>query len=200
MDAAISVLNQGQNQSKIFEQTQSQAISEPIRIAGIIEDSIVDGPGVRFAVFVQGCPHNCAGCHNPDSHDFKGGIKADVYKIADKIIKSRATKLTFTGGEPFCQARELAKIARLIEYEKRGVEIITYTGYLYEELLDMAKKDSGVKELLTVTNYLVDGRFDYKKKTMDWFYRGSSNQRIFDITCYPNSTKARLIERREDMK
>ena len=200
MDAVISALSQSQNQGQIFEHTQNQIISAPIRIAGIVEDSIVDGPGVRFAVFVQGCPHNCAGCHNPGSHDFNGGFKADIYKIADKIIKSRTTKLTFTGGEPFCQARELAKIARLIESEKRGIEIITYTGYLYEELLEKAKTDSGVKELLTVTNYLVDGRFDYKKKTMDWFYRGSSNQRIFDITCYPNSTKARLIERKEDMK
>ena len=66
--------------------------------------------------------------------------------------------------------------------------------------LEKAKTDAGVKELLSVTNYLVDGKFEKDKKTLDWFYRGSSNQRIFDITCYPNSTKARLIERLEDLK
>ena len=174
--------------------------AEPIRLAGIIEDSIVDGPGVRFVVFVQGCPHNCEGCHNPQSHDFDGGFDANIYKIAEKIIKSGTSRLTFSGGEPFCKARELAKIAKLVESEKRGVEIITYTGYLYEDLLEMAKTDMGVKDLLSVTNYLVDGKFEQDKKTLDWFYRGSLNQRIFDITCYPNSTKARLIERREDLR
>jgi len=183
-----------------IDSTPTNILVEPIRLAGIIEDSIVDGPGVRFVVFVQGCPHNCKGCHNPEAQDFDGGFNANIYKLADKIVKSRTTKLTFSGGEPFCKAKELAKIARLIEAEKRGIEIMTYTGYLYEELLEMAKTDTGVKELLTVTNYLKDGRFEQDKKTMDCFYRGSSNQRIFDITCYPNSTKAKLIERREDLK
>ena len=186
------------NAAGVFEIPRT--VAEPVKLAGIIEDSVVDGPGMRFVVFAQGCPHNCKSCHNPQSHDFSGGFKADIYKIADKIIKSRVTKLTFSGGEPFCQARELAKIARLVSAETRGLEIITYTGYLYEELLERAALDIGVKDLLTVTNYLVDGKFDVNKKTMDWFYRGSSNQRIFDITCYPNSAKARLIERREDLK
>ena len=195
MDTAISVFEQVP-QFNILE--QSRSVADPIRLAGIIEDSIVDGPGMRFAVFVQGCPHNCEGCHNAESHDFNGGFDADIYKIADKIINARVKRLTFSGGEPFCSARPLVKIARLAETEMRGVEIITYTGYLYEELLEAAKTDIDVKDLLTVTNYLVDGKFEKSKKTQDWFYRGSSNQRIFDITCYPNSTKARLIERRED--
>jgi len=174
--------------------------ADPIRLAGIIEDSIVDGPGVRFVIFVQGCPHYCKGCHNPEAQDFNGGFNADIYKIADKIIKSGTTRLTFSGGEPFCRARELVKIARLVETERRSIEVITYTGYLYEELLEMAKIDTDIRDLLTVTNYLVDGKFEQDKKTLDWFYRGSSNQRIFDVTCYPNSSKARLIERREDLK
>jgi len=169
-----------------------------MRLAGIIEDSIVDGPGVRFVVFTQGCPHNCDDCHNRESHDFDGGFAADINKIAEKMINSGVDKLTFSGGEPFCQAGELAKLAKLAGTEKRGVEIITYTGYLYEDLLKMAETDSGVKELLAVTNYLIDGKYDKSKKTHDRFYRGSSNQRVFDVTCYPNSTRARLIERRED--
>ena len=175
------------------------AAAEPIRLAGIIEDSIVDGPGVRFVVFVQGCPHNCEGCHNQKAQDFNGGFNADIYKLVEKIIRARTTKLTFSGGEPFCKAKELAKVARLVRAVK-DVEIITYTGYLFEDLLEMANTDKDIKDLLTVTNYLVDGRFEKDKKTLDWFYRGSSNQRIFDMTCYPNSTKARLIEKREDLK
>jgi len=205
MDAASSVLTPAmparmtdtEKTAGVFD--IPNILAEPIRLAGIIEDSIVDGPGVRFVVFVQGCPHHCVGCHNPDAQDFKGGFDADIYKIADKIIKSHTKRLTFSGGEPFCKARELARIARLIVYDKRGIEIMTYTGYLYEELLELAKTDYDIKDLLAVTNYLVDGKFDETKKTSDWFYRGSKNQRIFDVTCYPNSTKARLIEKREDL-
>ena len=209
MEAAVnSVINparplhalETESTARTLEIPNINIIAEPVRIAGIIEDSIVDGPGIRFVVFVQGCPHNCKGCHNQEAQDFNGGFNADIKKIADKILKSRTKRLTFSGGEPFCKGRELAKIARLVEAEKRGVEIITYTGYLYEELLEKAKTDIGVKELLTVTNYLVDGKFEQDKKSLDWFYRGSSNQRIFDITCYPNSSKARLIEKREDLR
>jgi len=197
MEAMSSVMPTAINPINMIMPT---VITEPIKLAGIIEDSIVDGPGMRFVVFVQGCPHNCKGCHNPSAQTFNGGFNADIHKIVDKIIKSRTKRITFSGGEPFCQGRELARIARLVEHEKRGIEIITYTGYLYEELLEKSKTDAGVKELLTVTNYLVDGKFEQDKKTLDWFYRGSSNQRIFDVTCYPNSTRARLIEHREDLR
>ena len=171
---------------------------EPIKLAGIVEDSIVDGPGLRFVVFTQGCPHDCKGCHNKEAQDFNGGGTADIYKIAEKIIKSSVERVTFSGGEPFCQAAELAKIARLVR-DFKDIEIITYTGYVLEELLEAAEHDSDIKDLLEETNYLVDGKFEQDKKRLDWFYRGSSNQRIFDITCYPNSTRARLIEHRKDL-
>jgi len=171
---------------------------EPIKIAGVVEDSIVDGPGLRFVVFVQGCPHDCEGCHNKDAQNFDGGVTADIYKIAEKIIKSRVERVTFSGGEPFAQACELAKIASLVR-EFKDIEIITYTGYLLEDLLEEAEHDSDIKDLLEETNYIVDGKFEQDKKSTHWFYRGSSNQRIFDITCYPNSKRARLIERREDL-
>jgi len=174
---------------------------EPIKISGVVEDSVVDGPGYRFAVFVQGCPHDCEGCHNGAARDFDGGITADIYKIAEKIIKSRSAKekvkVTFSGGEPFEQAGELAKIARLVR-EFREADIITYTGYLLEELLEAAEYDYDVRDLLEETNYIIDGKFEIDKKRTDCFYRGSSNQRIFDVTCYPNSTKVRQVETRED--
>jgi len=170
---------------------------EPIRIAKVIDGSVVDGPGLRFVVFVQGCPHDCEGCHNKIAQDSDGGINADIYKTAEKIIKSRLDKITFSGGEPFSQAAELAKIARLVR-EFKDVEIITYTGYLYEELLEAAEHNEDIGELLAETNYLVDGKFEQDKKSFTEFYRGSSNQRILDITCYPNTKKARHIEKRED--
>ena len=183
-----------------YKRKPQEKITASIRLAGIIEDSVVDGPGLRFVIFVQGCPHNCGGCHNEHTQDFNGGFEADIYKLAEKIIKSYTKKLTFSGGEPFCQADKLAQIARLVRTGKPETEIITYTGYLYEDLLEKARTDNGVKELLTVTDFLVDGKFEQDKKSIECFYRGSANQRIFDISCYPNSVKARLIENREDFR
>lgn len=172
--------------------------SSLINLAGTIEDSIVDGPGVRFVIFVQGCPHNCPGCHNKESQNFNGGKYHDINSLAEKIIKSKTSRITFSGGEPFCSANELAYLAEIVR-RKKDVEIFTYTGYLYEELLEMAETDKGIYKLLSATNYVVDGRFEAEKKTMHSFYRGSSNQRIFDITCYPNSKKSRLIKSREEL-
>jgi len=179
------------------EQIFTGVAPEPISLYGMVEDSVVDGPGVRFTIFVQGCPHGCEGCHNKDAQDFGCGIAADIYKVAEKIIKSRVRKITFSGGEPFAQAAELARIARLVRAFK-DIDVMTYTGYTFEELLEAAEHDDDMKDLLAETNYLVDGKFEQDKKSFNCFFRGSSNQRIFDITCYPNTKKARLIEKRED--
>jgi len=174
----------------------------PIRLSGIIEDSIVDGPDMRFVVFVQGCPHRCKGCQNEHTHDFQGGFMADGNKLAKLIMRKNVKKITFSGGEPFCQAEELAKIAEILRYTDylNEVDIIVYTGYLIEDLLVMSEEDKGIYNLLSQVNYIVDGRFMEELKTMNCFFRGSSNQRIWDVTCFPNSTKFRLIERVEDYR
>ena len=194
MDNAVNVLERKQN--PFVEKTENQA--NMIQIAGIIEDSIVDGPGIRCVVFVQGCPHDCKGCHNQKAQDFIGGKFVDINKVAEKIIKAKTDRITFSGGEPFCSAGELAQIADIVR-RRKDIEIFTYTGYMYEELLAMAEQDRDIYRLLCATNYLVDGRFEIEKKTLNYFYRGSSNQRIFDITCYPNSKNSRLIKSREEL-
>ena len=74
-----------------------------IRIAGTVSNSIVDGPGFRYAIFVQGCPHNCKGCHNPNTHDFNGGKIVDTEVIINQIGEDPLLDgVTFSGGEPFC--------------------------------------------------------------------------------------------------
>ena len=76
-----------------------------MRIFGTVEDSIVDGPGLRYSVFVQGCPHHCPGCHNPESHDFSGGKTADTAELIKPMQKNPLLDgLTLSGGEPMCQA------------------------------------------------------------------------------------------------
>ncbi|MDF2566993.1 MAG: anaerobic ribonucleoside-triphosphate reductase activating protein [Oscillospiraceae bacterium] len=151
-------------------------MEQQVKIAGILSESIVDGPGIRMVVFFQGCPHGCEGCHNPKTHDFKGG----KYKSIDNIIKKirenpLLSGVTISGGEPFCQPKELLELVKRIKQEKKG--IIIYSGYKIEELLQM---ESTIKEILQNTDYLIDGKFDIAKRDLLLKFRGSSNQRVID--------------------
>jgi len=149
-----------------------------LKIAGTANDSIVDGPGIRFTIFTQGCSHRCEGCHNPQTHDFNGGYVADIDELLKKIISNPLLDgVTFSGGEPFCQAPALAELGRKIK--KSGLNIITYTGYDFEYVYDNRDK-SGWGELLDVTDFLIDGKFILAEKDWNIRFRGSSNQRYLD--------------------
>ena len=148
-----------------------------LRINSIVSESIVDGPGIRMAVFVQGCPHHCPGCHNPQTHDFSGGHLISVSSVFEQYKENPLLRgITFSGGEPFCQAGALAELGRMIR--QSGGTVITYTGYIYEDLLEMAKEDPAVSDLLSVTDWLIDGPYVEELRSLDLEYRGSSNQRI----------------------
>ena len=163
-----------------------------LRIAGMVLQSTVDGPGMRYTIFVQGCPHSCAGCHNPSTHDFDKGTEVGIDEIYAQIKRDPLTKgVTFSGGEPFCQAEALAELAHMIEPLKKN--ILVFSGYTFEQLCEMADRDKGVKNLMSAANYLIDGKFEMEKRDLKLLYRGSSNQRILDITCYPNSKNVREI-------
>lgn len=149
-----------------------------VRIAGRVADSIVDGPGIRYALFVQGCPRSCPGCHNPQTHDPQGGIEISIESILDEIDSNPLLDgVTFSGGEPFMQPTPLIELAS--ECKVRKLNIVVYTGYYWEELVN-ANNPEWIK-LLEKTDVLVDGPFvqglhDWKLKFM-----GSSNQRIIDV-------------------
>ena len=150
-----------------------------IRIADIIEESFVDGVGVRFAIFVQGCPHRCKGCHNPTTHDFNGGKIVDTEEIIKKFSKSPLINgITLTGGEPLNQidsVTELAKRAKNI-----NLSVWCYTGYVYENLLG----DSKINDFLDYVDVLIDGPFIESQRDLTMPFCGSRNQRLIDI---PNS-------------
>ncbi|HEY8362091.1 MAG TPA: anaerobic ribonucleoside-triphosphate reductase activating protein [Tissierellaceae bacterium] len=150
-----------------------------LRIAGIVEESIVDGPGIRLVVFTQGCKHNCVGCHNPETHSFTGGKLVDIDSIVE-MVKSNPLLdgITLSGGEPFEQVKECTYLAKKIK--ELGLSVVTYTGYTFEEIL----KDERLRELLLYTDILIDGKFDITKKSLDLQFRGSSNQRIIDVKKY----------------
>lgn len=151
-----------------------------INYHNIIEESIVDGPGLRFVLFTQGCPHHCPGCHNPQTHPFVTKNLASPQDIFKKYQENPLLAgITFSGGEPFCQASALSELASLIKNE--GGNIITYTGYYYEQLKDMAKNDPGINALLNITDYLIDGPFIEEQKSLLLPFRGSANQRIWDL-------------------
>ena len=149
-----------------------------IRIAGTINDSIVDGEGLRYTIFVQGCPHKCEGCHNPDTHDFNGGKLVSTESLFREIKKNPLLDgVTFSGGEPFCQCEELAELGEMIK--TLGLNILTYTGYDFEYLLNH-RNESGIEKLLSVSDYVMDGKFEKDKKSYNLRFRGSSNQRYID--------------------
>ena len=154
------------------------AYNQKLRIAGTVNDSIGDGPGIRYTIFTQGCPHHCPGCHNPQTHDFAGGQDADVEKILEEIFNNPILSgVTFSGGEPFCQAEALLPIAEAIK--KKGKHLMIYTGYLLEHLQKM--ENAGVQRLLELADVIVDGPFILAEKNLTLSYRGSENQRVIDM-------------------
>ncbi|NLK39302.1 MAG: anaerobic ribonucleoside-triphosphate reductase activating protein [Clostridiales bacterium] len=160
-----------------------------ITIAGIVRESITDGPGIRFTVFAQGCPHHCEGCHNPQTWPFTGGTPVTVKTIIAKMKADPLLRgITLSGGEPFCQAAPMVALAKAAKAE--GYDVVVYTGYTFEELLRMGERDQSVIDLLKQTDILVDGPFIKEKKSYDLRFRGSANQRIIDV---PKSLKSKRI-------
>ena len=151
-----------------------------LKIAGIVQESIVDGPGIRYVIFTQGCPHNCKGCHNPDTHSLAGGTLVDIDEIIDEIKSNDIISgVTFSGGEPFLQPLPLSYLAEQLHLS--GYNIVCYTGYTYEQLLEMENINSDISRLLSSIDILIDGPFILEKKSMDLKFKGSSNQRIIDV-------------------
>ena len=149
-----------------------------LRVAGTVNDSIVDGPGIRLTIFTQGCPHHCAGCHNPQTHDFDGGEQVPISRLLEKIKGNPLLDgVTFSGGEPFCQAEALAELGN--DIKSLGLNVITYTGYTFEYLFEH-KNDNSYGKLLEVTDFLIDGKFIESEKDWQLKFRGSRNQRYLD--------------------
>lgn len=148
-----------------------------LRLHGVVQESVVDGPGLRDVVFVQGCPHRCPGCQNPGSWDFDGGSLVDVADVVSLLPTSPLVSgVTFSGGEPFCQAKALVEVARHVK--SLGLNLWVYTGYTWEELL--ALPDPAARELLSLVDVLVDGRYVREERDISLPYRNSRNQRLID--------------------
>lgn len=149
-----------------------------LRIAGIESESIVDGPGFRLAVFAQGCPHHCPGCHNPQTHPFEGGQIMYTDELLAMLDKNPLLRgVTLSGGEPFCQPEAMAQLAR--QTHQRGKDVVCFTGYTLEQLLEM--DDSNIRALLEQVDILIDGPYIEEQRDLTLLFRGSSNQRLIDL-------------------
>lgn len=143
----------------------------------IIHDSVVDGEGLRTVVFFAGCPHRCFGCHNPKSWNICNGTEMTVDEIVKEIASNSLTDVTFSGGDPFFQAAEVKKVAKIVKDLKKNLWM--YTGYTLEEI--QSSQNNDMIELLHYGDVLVDGRFEIEKKDLTLPFRGSSNQRIIRL-------------------
>ncbi len=151
-----------------------------MRIAGLVEESIVDGPGFRMAVFAQGCHQHCPGCHNPETHDPDGGRVADT----DDMIAAMAQNplldgITLSGGDPFLQPEACLQLARAAHAQ--GLNVWAYSGQTLEQLLALRAERPFLRELLEEIDVLVDGPFLLERRTLDLRFRGSDNQRLIDL-------------------
>ena len=159
-----------------------------MRVAGFVNDSITDGPGFRFTLFLQGCKRGCPGCHNPDTWDPAGGSEMGAEEIFEKIARNPLLSgVTFSGGEPFLQAGALLPLARKIKAV--GLELAVYTGYTFEELLGLPE----ALPLMAEADVLVDGPFVAAQKSLELRFRGSANQRILDLPASLQAGRAVLL-------
>ena len=143
-----------------------------MRIAGTLPCSLVNGEGIRYVVFLQGCAHRCPGCHNPETWDFDGGIEVYPELIAaDYMTRKHLDGITLSGGDPFYQEKECLELLDLLP---EGTNVWVYTGFTYEEIRD--------RKLTKRADVIVDGPYMEDLRTETLPYRGSTNQRIIRRT------------------
>lgn len=149
-----------------------------MKIYGLVQDSIVDGPGFRFVCFTQGCPHHCPGCHNPDSHDPHSGTEMTTDDVLAQMLSNPLTDgLTLSGGEPFMQAEDCLTLARAAH--AKGLNVWSYSGWTFEHLLHNGT--DAQKSLLRELDVLVDGPYVQEERSLTLNWRGSRNQRVIDV-------------------
>lgn len=150
-----------------------------VRIAGYKKHSSVNGPGIRFAVFLQGCPHHCPGCQNPDTHDAEGGTLTDTEEVLVEISGTKYLDgITISGGDPMAQADAVYEISKGAREMHLGVWV--YTGWTYEQIVSGLAGQEAIRALRYV-DVLVDGKYIEARRTDTAIWRGSSNQRLIDV-------------------
>jgi len=152
-----------------------------LRVNSLLKETISDGPGIRYAVYCQGCPHSCEGCHNPQTHNPNDGVIIEIDEILNDITKNPLLDgITLSGGEPFLQVEPLIELCKAVR--KLSLNIWIYSGWTFEEL----QADPAKKQLLELCDVLIDGPFVQEKRSLVLPWRGSDNQRVIDVAANLN--------------
>lgn len=150
-----------------------------LRVAGFLDNTMVNGEGLRSTLFLSGCSHKCNGCHNEAMQDCNYGEEIDIDTLINRIRCNAPLirGVTFSGGEPFEQAYPLSILAESIK--NMGLSLWSYTGYTFEEII--SSKEEGKLKLLGQVDVLIDGKFEKSLMEGTQKYTGSRNQRIIDV-------------------
>lgn len=160
---------------------------QKVRIAGFMEESVVDGPGIRSVIFFQGCPHHCEGCQNPQTWDYEGGTNVEIRDIVERIAKNKLVSgVTFSGGEPMIQNMNRMYTLALALKQELGKNLWCYTGYRWSTLDTRYRRgteprNKSFKGFMRQLDVVVDGRFQLENKSLTCLYRGSTNQRLICV-------------------
>lgn len=152
-----------------------------INIAGILTDSLANGPGLRYVLFVQGCSHHCPGCQNEHTWEFNKGREMSVEEILKDIENNPFINgVTISGGEPFDQSKDVFELVKALK--EKNFNVMIYTGYKYEELVNRAICRSEDMQwpvrIIRQIDILVDGEFEQNNLDLSERFCGSKNQRI----------------------
>lgn len=145
-----------------------------IAVAMVVPVTEAEGPGRRYALWVQGCPLRCPGCCNPEMLEFAGGERRSVSSLIAEARAAEVEGVSILGGEPFAQAEGLALFAEGVR--EAGLSVMIYSGYTLAELRGRARDEPGVGRLLAACDLLVDGRFEAAQRSVRRRFIGSDNQ------------------------
>lgn len=148
-----------------------------VRILDILFETTADGPGLRTSIYFAGCDHHCKGCHNPQSWNMNGGYEVTIDYLLDLIKDDEFANVTFSGGDPLYQCEKVSELARRIKAETNKT-IWCYTGFTYKEIVD----NVWLSQILPYIDVLVDGPYIEELRDESLPFRGSSNQRIIELT------------------
>ncbi|RXZ84841.1 radical SAM protein [Paenibacillaceae bacterium] len=153
-----------------------------LRVHRFLPSTKVEGPGTRACLQVQGCPIHCPGCAVPFTWPTNGGYTMEVSELAEQVLQGPEVEgITFLGGEPFAQAKELAELGGILK--RAGLSVMTFTGYWLEDLQEAGNQH--YLDLIAVTDLLIDGPFQKENLDTSRPWVGSSNQRYHFLTdCY----------------
>ncbi|MDR3329915.1 MAG: anaerobic ribonucleoside-triphosphate reductase activating protein [Mycoplasmataceae bacterium] len=155
-------------------------MANSIRLAGIAQQSTVNGEGLRKVFFSQGCSHGCKNCFNPETWPFTGGQVFDIDVLVQQVLaEGYLNGVTLSGGDPFQQSEAFAILSTKLKQHK--INIWAYTGYTFDELLKISKSNVHIKTMLNNLDVLIDGRFVEEQKDEHLKFRGSTNQRVIDV-------------------